>query len=164
VVPNSGGALFPLLGLSTCEYIHPRFIKPPVTSIHNMDDDSLLRIFYLCRPHPFEEDEYGYTRWGDWLNERWWYKFVQVCRRWRYLILGSAFHLGLCLVCTHGTPVAGMLAHFPPFPLIIDHDYENHNLTTEDERGILLALQQPTACAAFALGFLFQVCRSSSQP
>jgi len=66
---------------------------------------------------------------------------VKVCRRWRYLILGSATHLGLCLVCSRGTPVAEMLAHSPPLPLIIDHDDEKQDLTAEDEKGIMIALQ-----------------------
>ena len=65
---------------------------------------------------------------------------MKVCRRWRYLILGSALHLGLCLVCSRGTPVEEMLAHSPPLPLIIDHD-DGNNLTAEDEKGILFALQ-----------------------
>ena len=73
--------------------------------------------------------------------ERWWYKLVKVCQRWRYLILGSASHLGLCLVCSRGTPVAEMLAHSPPFPLIIFHDDHNPALTPEDERGIMFALK-----------------------
>jgi hypothetical protein len=66
---------------------------------------------------------------------------VRVCRRWRYLIFGSASHLRLCLVCRRGTPVADMLAHSPPLPLIIHHDYWDHDLTAEDEEGILLALR-----------------------
>jgi hypothetical protein len=61
-------------------------------------------------------------------HERWWYKLVKVCRRWRYLILESASHLGLCLVCSPGTPVAEMLAHSPPLPLIILHNDKNHDL------------------------------------
>jgi len=77
----------------------------------------------------------------DWGRERWWYKVVKVCRRWRYLILGSASHLGLCLVCSRGTPVAEMLAHSPPFPLIIFHDDKNHDLTPEDGQGIMFALK-----------------------
>jgi hypothetical protein len=64
---------------------------------------------------------------------------VHVCRRWRYLVLGSASHLDLCLLCTHGTPVADMLAHSPPFPLVIDH---YHRDSTEDDiEQIMLALQ-----------------------
>ena len=66
---------------------------------------------------------------------------MKVCRRWRHLILGSASHLGLCLVCTHGTPVADMLAHSPPLPLIVFHGDKHNNLTAEDEEGILFTLQ-----------------------
>jgi hypothetical protein len=108
--------------------------------MHVLDDDSLLNIFHLCRPRPFEEDEDGDIQW-DWREERWWYKLVQACRRWRYLILGSASHLRLCLVCTPGTPVADMLAHSPPFPLIIEYEAENRGLSAKDEEGVMLALQ-----------------------
>jgi hypothetical protein len=34
-----------------------------------------------------------------------------------------------------------MLAHSPPLPLIIDHIDEHHDITAEDEEGIILALQ-----------------------
>jgi len=34
-----------------------------------------------------------------------------------------------------------MLAHSPPFPLIINHDNNNHDLTPEDEGGIMFALE-----------------------
>lgn len=113
--------------------------RSPGTSIYNLNDDALLTIFYLSRPSAFEEDRFGGIMWGNWARERWWYKLVQVCRRWRGLIFDSVSHLGLCLVCTPGTPVADMLAHSPPLPLIID--YEHYFLTTEDEEGIALALQ-----------------------
>ena len=78
---------------------------------------------------------------GEWRRECWWYKFVQVCQRWRYLILGSASYLRLCLVCTYGTPVAEMLAHSPPLPLVLDYIDEDHDITTEDEQAIVLALR-----------------------
>jgi hypothetical protein len=80
---------------------------------------------------------------GEWNRERWWHRLIQVCRRWRYLLLDSAFHLQVSLVCGRGTPVADMLAHSPPaIPLIIDHfDDEYQTLTAEDEKGIILALQ-----------------------
>jgi hypothetical protein len=67
---------------------------------------------------------------------------VHVCQRWRNLILGSASYLDLCLVCTFGTPVADMLAHSPPLPLIIDHNDVDGTPTAEDEEGIVLALKQ----------------------
>src|ERR1019366_6397053 len=57
------------------------------------------------------------------------------------LILGSASYLDVCLVCTYGTPVADMLAHSPPRPLVIDYT-GNQDLTAEDEEGGILALNQ----------------------
>jgi hypothetical protein len=78
---------------------------------------------------------------GNWSRERWWYKLVQVCRRWRYLVLESASYLRLSLVCARGTPVATMLAHSPPLPLIIDHLDQYDNVTAKDEEGIFLALR-----------------------
>ncbi len=77
---------------------------------------------------------------GQWVGERWWYRLAHVCQRWRNLILGSASYLGLCLVCTYGTPVTDMLAHSPPLPLVID--YFGHNINAEDEEAITLALEQ----------------------
>ena len=74
-----------------------------------------------------------------WIGERWWYRLAHVCQRWRNLILGSASSLGLCLVCTYGTPVADMLVHSPPLPLVID--YRIRGITAEDEEAILLALE-----------------------
>ena len=76
----------------------------------------------------------------EWVGERWWYRLAHVCQRWRNLILGSASYLGLCLVCTYGTPVADMLAHSPSLPLVID--YQRTDTTAEDEEAIILALEQ----------------------
>jgi hypothetical protein len=116
-------------------------IRQPPTAIHDLNDDSLLNIFYICRPSVFEENEYGDIWLGDLVGECWWYRLVQVCRRWRYLILRSASYLRLALVCTRGTPVADMLMHSPPLPLVIDHDDINMELAGEDEEGMMLALQ-----------------------
>jgi len=66
---------------------------------------------------------------------------VQVCKRWRCLTLGSASYLGLFLLCTYGTPIADMLAHSPPIPLILDYVDKDRNITAEDESAISLALQ-----------------------
>jgi hypothetical protein len=46
----------------------------------------------------------------------------------------SASYLGLSLVCTYGTPVADMLAHSPPLPLIIDLVDRFHDDDAEDEK------------------------------
>ena len=112
--------------------------------IHILDDYSLLCIFSLSRPAILDEsgvDHEQIIEGGEWNRELWWYGLVQVCRRWRSIVFESASHLRLSLVCAHGTPVADMLAHSPPLPLIIDHLELNHDITAEDEEGIILALQ-----------------------
>ena len=92
-------------------------------------------MFYLSRP--FFRDEDGST---DWIHKgRWWYALAHVCRRF---ILGSATYLGLSLLCTYGTPVADMMAHSPPLPLVIIYFRKGRQLTREDEEGIILALKQ----------------------
>jgi hypothetical protein len=114
-------------------------------SIHILDDDSLLKIFYLYRPPIFDEDEHIALRvegGKGWERERWWYKLAQVCQRWRNLILGSPSYLGLSLVCTYGTPIADMLSHSPPLPLDIDFFRSQWDITAEGEEGIILALEQ----------------------
>ena len=122
--------------------------RPPSAFVHLLDDDSLLIVFSLCRPVILDElesrDDYTYILGGGkWNRERWWHRVIQVCRRWRYLLLDSAFHLQVSLVCARGTPVADMLAYSPPsLPLNIDHfDDQHQDLTTKDEKGIILALQ-----------------------
>ena len=107
--------------------------------INALDDDSLLNMFRLYRPTLLDGSEDLNERvilGRKWHRERWWYKLAHVCQRWRHLILQSASHLGLCLLCTHGTPVADMLAHSPPLPLVIDH----HDINARDRKGIMLSL------------------------
>jgi hypothetical protein len=85
--------------------------SPHNTSIHIIDDDSLLNIFYLYRQAIFDGDEAENVRISGgrlWDRERWWYKLAQVCQRWRNVLLGSASYLGLSLICTEGTPVVDM--------------------------------------------------------
>lgn len=52
-----------------------------------------------------------------------------------------ASHLHLTLLCGRGTPVADMLANSPPLPLTIDHFDGYQDITAEDEKGIIFALQ-----------------------
>ena len=87
---------------------------------------------------------------------------VHVCQRWRSLTLGSASYLGLCLVCTFGTPIAGMLAHSAPLPFVIDHKDIDGTLITEDEEGMVLALKQRDRVHCIASVYLFRSYRSSS--
>jgi hypothetical protein len=102
-------------------------------------------VFYLYRlDHLGGDDDDVLDQWGNGVRERWWYKLAQICQRWRSIILGSASYLGLRLVCTNGTPVADMLAHSPPFPLIVDFIHKNHDrdIAAEDEEGMISALQR----------------------
>jgi hypothetical protein len=135
----------PPLCFLASETTRPMGNRPHHPFIHILDDDSLLIIFIFCRPVLIDEDENDHERilqGGNWARERWWYKLVQVCQRWRHLVLASASYLDLCLVCTFGTPVADMLAHSPPLPLLLDHLYrERDHVTAEDEEGVFLALQ-----------------------
>jgi hypothetical protein len=68
--------------------------RPYTASIHILDDDSLLNIFYIYRPAPFEEqDGEGSLLEGkrEWIFERWWsrYRLAHVCQSRRNLMLGS---------------------------------------------------------------------------
>ena len=105
----------------------------------------MLNVFLLYRPFFLGEDESdierGYGGRKLWVQGRWWYRLAQVCQRWRNLILGSASHLRLSLVCTNGTRVENMLTHSPPLPLTVDYRSRDR-ITAEDEEGILLALEQ----------------------
>ena len=120
--------------------------SPHTTPIHILDDDSLLRVFYLYRPFLLGEDEDENARLfggnSHWVRGRWWYRLAHVCQRWRNLILGSPTYLEIFLVCTYRTPVADMLAHSPPLPLVIDYSYSSKDPETEDEEGAILSLKQ----------------------
>jgi hypothetical protein len=96
-----------------------------------LNDDVLFSIFGSYR---LDDDE-------NWNLQLRWCKLVHVCRRWRHLVYESPAHLNLHLLCTNGTPVADMLKHSPPLPLILNYQSPCATMTFEDEQGILLALQ-----------------------
>ena len=122
--------------------------SPVTASIHIIDDDSLLNVFYLYRPFLLGEDDDDKDNHlmggeGGWDRGHWWYKLAHVCQRWRKVVLGSTAYLGVSLVCTNGTPVADMLAHSPPLPLVIDYFFgEDDDITEEDEEGATLAVKK----------------------
>ena len=130
--------------------------RPRIASIHMLDDDSLLHVFYLYRPFLSGEDQDNNARLmgGDGIGTRgrWWYNLAHVCQRWRNIIFRSASYLGVSLVCTYGTPVADMLAHSPPLPLIIHYATKGRDITTDDEQGIILALKQRDRVLRVRLG------------
>ena len=147
-VPTAEVRSVTVLCILTSKETWPTGNSPRTTLIHNLDDDSLLHVFYLLRPFLLGEDEDDNVRfWGgrkSWTHGRWWYRLAHVCQRWRAIILGSASHLDLSLVCTYGTHVADMLAHSPHLPLVVDHYYtpKGHDITINDEERITLALKK----------------------
>ena len=124
--------------------IYVQYNSRHIESIHILDDDSLLNIFYFYRPFFLGEGGKGLERLYGGVEPwegHWWYRLAHVCQRWRNLLLESASYLGLSLVCTTGTPVANMIARSPPLPLTVDYR-SGDAITAEDEKGILLALEQ----------------------
>jgi hypothetical protein len=102
-----------------------------------LNDDVLLNIFDWYRLYNTTSEDQG------WNLERWWYKPIHVCRRWRHLILASPTRLDLHLVCTYGIPVETMLSHSPPLlPLIIYYPAIPGKISAADEESAILALQQ----------------------
>ena len=117
-------------------------------SIHILDDDSLLNVFYLYQPFLLGEDDKDEDNRllggiEGWERGRWWYKLAHVCQRWRNVVLGFSAYLGVSLVCTNGTPVADMLANSPPLPLVVEYTLdEDEDVTAQDEEAAILALKQ----------------------
>ncbi|KAI9509601.1 hypothetical protein F5148DRAFT_735539 [Russula earlei] len=104
----------------------------PLTTIDTLPDDILLEVF----------DRYRLVSAGDWSRLQGWYKLAHTCRRWRRLVFASSLRLSLQLRCTFGTPVVDMISHFLPYPLVLDYGPRLlKTWTTEDEHGLLFALQ-----------------------
>jgi hypothetical protein len=79
-----------------------------------------------------------------WSIERWWYRPIHVCQKWRHLILESPTRLDLHLVCTYGIPVQAMISHSPPLPLIIYYPGIPGEVSVADQESAVFALQQRT--------------------
>ena len=80
-----------------------------------LPDNALLEIF------DFYEVDLGETRDADigWIWSQWWKKLIQVCRRWRGIILSSPRRLNLRVICTNNTPTRTLLDIWPLFPVVI---------------------------------------------
>jgi len=120
--------------------------KSPCSPIGHLPDEMLLEIFDCCR----RADEYG------WNHRRQWYMLLHVCRKWRYRMLESASRLELRLLCTYQTPVAEMLLHTPPLPLIIQYDADFVVNGPHAEENRLLPFQHADrVCSIFVSGWHF---------
>ncbi|KAI9440194.1 hypothetical protein BJY52DRAFT_1217192 [Lactarius psammicola] len=100
------------------------------TTINGLNDDILLYIFDYYR---LDEENAWNVRLG-------WCKLSHVCQKWRHIIFKSAFHLGMHILCTNGTPVVDTLDHLPPLPLFVNYRYTNSTTMGKDELGIYHAL------------------------
>jgi len=129
------------------------------TYIHILDDDSLLKIFSYYRVAAFDYHEYGdlfFHQWRVWEGGCWWYELVRVCRRWRCLIVGSPFRLGVGLLYSRGaSPVARMLAHEPRLPLGVNCSCSGR-IGAKEKRDIKLALQYRDRVRSIWLEMLVQ--------
>ncbi|KAH9020221.1 hypothetical protein EDB85DRAFT_533699 [Lactarius pseudohatsudake] len=103
------------------------------TTVDSINDDILLGVFIYYRLI----DEKG------WNLRLGWRKLSHVCRRWRSLLYGSAFHLDMHILCTNSSPLVDTLSHLPSLPLVIDYHGETTTGTmgAKDELGMSQALQ-----------------------
>jgi len=69
---------------------------------------------------------------------------IQVCRKWRNIVLASPLRLDLWLLCTHGTPVRRTLDCWPSLPIVIRYcaSLEFRPPSPEDEDNVIAALEQ----------------------
>ena len=109
----------------------------PATSIHRLNNDILLGVFNFYRLG----NQY------HWNRRLLWCKLSHVCQRWRHVIYEFAFHLGMQIRCTNGSPIVDTLDHLPPLPLFIEYGHRKSsrigiiNLTEQDESGIFHTLR-----------------------
>jgi hypothetical protein len=97
--------------------------------IDRLPDNVLLETFDFYRLQFFDNDRFFMPK--DW-NQRW-NMLTRVCRRWRYIVLGSPRRLQLQVLCTPTTPTRMLLDIWPPFPICI---YSDIFSATVDERNV----------------------------
>ena len=122
--------------------IRPEYQVLYMASAINMLKDDILVIIF---------NYYRLANMIDWNVRLGWCKLSHVCRRWRQLIFETAFHLGMYILCTYGTPRVDTLDHLPPLQLFVDYQdgrppaigWRPRWVTREDELGIHYALQLP---------------------
>jgi hypothetical protein len=100
-------------------------------SIDTLPDDALLVIF--------DHHLYGVRQEGYYRVEKAWQSLVQVCRRWRNIVIESPRRLGLCLVCTGQIPARDRLDIWPTLPIIIQV-YSGNSIRNADN--IIAALER----------------------
>ena len=114
-----------------------RGFNTPYPAIHWLNNDILLSVFNSYRLD--DEDDWNLRLPMGWC------KLSHVCQRWRHLFYACAFHLGMRIKCTNGTPKLETLDHLPSLPLVIDYKHRHPkrgvNLTEKEELGMYHALR-----------------------
>jgi hypothetical protein len=87
--------------------------------IDGFPDDVLLDTFHFCVPPRPPGSLWVFSLPS---RARSWVTLTQVCRRWRYIVLGSPRHLNLQVVCTPTTRTRTLLDIWPPFPISVYSD------------------------------------------
>ena len=81
----------------------------PRVTINKLPDEVLLDIFGFCTAHPLLPPSH---------EEDAWHTLVHVCRRWRYVVLGTPRRLNLRLLCTIRRLVK-TLDIWPELPIVV---------------------------------------------
>ena len=98
--------------------------------ISSLPDELLVEVFDWCRL----DDEYR------WSHLRRWYYLLQVCRKWRYVMLEWATCLKLRFLCNSANPITTMPSHLTQIPLIIRFKFL-YPVPTLFRENLVLALQ-----------------------
>jgi len=104
-------------------------------TIDVLPDNALLDIFDFYR-----DDR---TTWIiSFLPIPWrWQTLTQVCRRWRYIVLGSPRRLDLRVVCSNTTPTRTSLDIWPPFPISVINGYSRLGEGKRDLENLIAAIE-----------------------
>jgi hypothetical protein len=105
--------------------------------IDRLPDNVLLETFDFYRLQFFDYDIFFMPK--DW-NQRW-NMLTRVCRRWRYIVLGSPRRLHLQVLCTPTTPTRVLLDIWPPFPISIYIDFFDTRRVEEGLENLTAALE-----------------------
>jgi hypothetical protein len=112
------------------------------TTISTLPNELLIEIFDWCRLH----DEYG------WNYRRQWYNPLQVCRKWRYIMLESKSRLGLRFLCNPTNPITTIPSHLTPIPLVLSFDRRyNHREPPVSQKELLPALRDRDRVCAISV-------------
>ena len=99
-------------------------------AVSNLPDELLMEIFDWCRL------AYEYC----WNYQRRWFNLLQVCRRWRYIMLEWASSLKLHLLCNFSKHITAIPSHLSSLPLIISFRFDP-TVPPQCEQELLLTLQ-----------------------